>query len=691
MRTLSASLLFFCFVVTAAHGQRAYLDLSTAPSEVKVMPHAQIFIDSTRAMTWEEVSQQTFRPMTEDNFGLTQDAYWIKIPLLSNRTPAEKWIVDFKYPLLDSISFMLLQNGTVIQHSLFGDALPFDNRPINHRTISVPIRLEPFKPYELVIRVSSESTVILDASIYQPDAFYMTVADDNLLFGLLYGVFVVMWVYNLFIFFSLKDWNYFLYSLCVFGIAAFFSSFYGHSYQHLIPQFTFLSERSVHLSMGFLIFSNALFARRFLELRKYSSLYDTWNKYISWFGLLAMASAVLVPFRYNAQWITYLVIATVPGLILGGYAARVRGNKAARFYVIGWLPFLMGALLLVFRNLGMLPVNSLTSNGMLVGSTFQVIFLSIALGDRYRIIKEDRERVQEENTRILKEFNSTKEQKVRDRTEALEESQQELKRLRETVQHQSDRLDRRKKLLDEAIEYTAMLQEAVFPTTEKLELGFPQHFVFEKPLREVSGDFYWSQEHEGLHFLAVGDCTGHGIPGALLTLVASHVLDQLVREGHTQPDQMLADMHAEVKEILLVGELKAFDTMDVGLAVYNPSTKELLFAGARCAMTYITNHTIQECKGDRQMVAGPKTIQYTLHRIAVVQTTMVYLYSDGFRNQFGGVDGKKYKQVNLNRFFHSIHQLPCTEQWNRLAEEFEKWKGEHPQLDDVLILGFQID
>ena len=695
------ALCLFLLGTSLAFGQSPIVELNENVDEVKIGKGVLVFADSLAELDLEEALMATYTPAEDETIGFgpsSEIAYWLKFNLATGHSEEDVWMLQFDYALLDSINYYLYIGDSLVSAQEYGDLKPFSERPVDYRRIVIPMNLVHDMEYTVLIRVRTESSYQLGMTISKEEKFYNRVTKEEIFYGIIYGIFLVMALYNLFVFFTLKDWNYVWYALSIGALALFFACLYGHAYQYLWPENTFFGNRAIHFSMGLIAVSNPVFARRFLDLKKYAKVFDVWCKVIFYLGIVATVISLITPFSFNAVWVTRVLLLTIPAVLLGSFWAWAKGNKAARFFAIAWLPFLLGGALIMMRNLGMVPTNNLTSNGIILGATVQVVFLSLALGDRYRLIKAEQERVQAENAQILKEANVTLELKVAERTQELQESNEELNVTLETIQQQNDLIQKKNEKITDSIRYASLIQNAMLPLDERLMEGFPNHFIFFLPRDIVSGDFYWYQEHQGKYFAGVVDCTGHGVPGALMSMIGANVLNTLVGQHDiVDPGTILTRMHEDVERALKQKDTKNRDGMDAAIVVWDPQAKTLQFAGARNSMIYFQNGEQLEMKADRMSIAG-RVIRsaegeertFTTHTVNIETTTEFYLYSDGYKDQFGGGDGRKLMQKNFVKLLADIHKKDLAEQKQIMNEHFEGWTANHEQIDDVLVMGFRV-
>ncbi|MEO1051148.1 MAG: SpoIIE family protein phosphatase [Bacteroidota bacterium] len=261
--------------------------------------------------------------------------------------------------------------------------------------------------------------------------------------------------------------------------------------------------------------------------------------------------------------------------------------------------------------------------------------------------------------------------------------------------------------LTSSINYASRIQNAILPTYEQIESHLPHSFVFFRPREVVSGDFYWFSYVEGMQdsfinikekvIITAVDCTGHGVPGAFMSMIGSSILNRTVNNrGITSPDKILDELHKGVREELNQDATQNKDGMDMALCVIHPEDRVIEFAGAKNPMIYIQDGELIQIKGDKYPIGGVdrkgKTERkFNKHRVLFDKPTTVYLLSDGFQDQFGGPEGRKYMIKRLKNLFLEIYEKPMKEQQQIIESALEDWmKPNHKQIDDILVIGFKV-
>ncbi|MDX1653568.1 MAG: tetratricopeptide repeat protein [Brumimicrobium sp.] len=264
------------------------------------------------------------------------------------------------------------------------------------------------------------------------------------------------------------------------------------------------------------------------------------------------------------------------------------------------------------------------------------------------------------------------------------------------IDKQKQIVEHKNKEISDSIDYAKRIQDAILPSRHSLTENLKNGFVLFKPKDVVSGDFYWSESFGDKTYLAVADCTGHGVPGAMLSVICSNALSMVLLEEKVKEPGKILDHTREIiiQKLKKSGEF-VNDGMDISLCAIDKHTHEIKWAGANNGIWIIQNtfsgKELKEIKPDKQPIGIYDRAQdFTTHSLTLNPGDSIYLFSDGFADQFGGKSGKKYKSRALKKFLLSVFHYSMDEQKELLEKEFESWKGDHDQVDDVCILGVKL-
>ncbi len=303
---------------------------------------------------------------------------------------------------------------------------------------------------------------------------------------------------------------------------------------------------------------------------------------------------------------------------------------------------------------------------------------------------------------------------------SIEKQKHEIEEQQAALLQQSSKLEASHKQLGSyhhkilnSINYAQRIQSAMLPEEVHFQHMIKDSFILFQPRDIVSGDFYWFTETHRrttgnqLAFkstlpesdtspkilIAAMDCTGHGVPGAFMSMIGFNFLNEIEHKGIVQPNEILNTLHLSVRRFLKQDETANKDGMDAAICLVDPIAQTLEFAGANNPMVYIQHGEMHIVKGDRSAVGGASTDRnhrFAKHSLCIKEETWVYLFSDGYQDQFGGVEGRKFLSKNLRNLLLDIHTQPFEQQKQHLSETLDQWKGDTAQIDDVLVIGFKV-
>lgn len=266
------------------------------------------------------------------------------------------------------------------------------------------------------------------------------------------------------------------------------------------------------------------------------------------------------------------------------------------------------------------------------------------------------------------------------------------KRANILLQAQRDQIAYQKKHIMDSIQYAKRIQTAILPS---LELFSPnlEHFVLFKPRDIVSGDFYWAEEIDGKYMIVTADCTGHGVPGALMSMLGVSLLNEIIISKEiNRPDLILNELRNKIIEALKQepGNILK-DGMDMTVCLLDIEKRLLQFSGANNPLYLVSDGQLTQIRGDSMPVAIHDIMNpFSLHQVELKPGDAFYTFSDGYADQFGGPAEKKFLIKNFRNLLLSIQDLPMIEQGNRLDEVFEDYRNELEQIDDVVIIGVKV-
>jgi serine phosphatase RsbU (regulator of sigma subunit) len=291
---------------------------------------------------------------------------------------------------------------------------------------------------------------------------------------------------------------------------------------------------------------------------------------------------------------------------------------------------------------------------------------------------------------LLDSYRAIERQKIE-----IEKRNHKIKKQHEDVLKQKDIISKKNEEITADLRYSQRIQEAILPRDEFIREILPQHFIVNIPKNIVSGDFYWLEKTNNKVILAVADCTGHGVSGALMHMMGIIFLNEIVKKKQIkEPGEIMGELRNYIMSSLhqtgKFGETQ--DGMDLALCTIDFDTYKLQFVGANNPLYIINNKGLTEIKGDRMPVGININYDkpFTTHEIKLQRGDTLYMFTDGYADQFGGLKGKKFRYKYFKELLIGINGSSLQKQKDIIKQTFYKWKGEHEQVDDVLIMGVKI-
>jgi serine phosphatase RsbU (regulator of sigma subunit) len=471
-------------------------------------------------------------------------------------------------------------------------------------------------------------------------------------------------------------------------------------------------------------------------------IYETWSFSLITGGL-ALGIYLIARFLLSNKFYARMLISVVYAVFMLQFIGQMHGMAETHFFF-----FVNAALLIVYQDwrimipyviltvghhsiLAILQVaydiegigqyfisyNGVTLTGETVGYVtafqlifhFTIVFIMAVICGWWAIIfrknsiflMKNQSEVQLKNEEL-----TSSEEELKQNIEELETTQNQLSLMNNEMTYNMIMLEGKNKIIENknkkitsSINYAKRIQEAMLPKIEEIKESLPNSFVYFKPKDIVSGDFYYYQKIENKIIIAAIDCTGHGVPGAFMSLIGNDFLNEVIEKNIFTPSLILTILNEKIDKVLQQAENNTSvtrDGMDAAVCLINLENNTLEYAGAKNPLIYIQNNELKLIKGDKNSVGGNninknQKIEFTNHTISIDQTTSFYIYSDGFQDQFGGEQDKKYTTKRFRKTLLDISNCPFNEQEELLTTIFEEWKGQNKkQIDDVLVMGFEV-
>ncbi|TAE18561.1 MAG: hypothetical protein EAZ95_03895 [Bacteroidetes bacterium] len=650
------------------------------------------------------------------NFGFAPHDYWYrtKIYVGKVKNKDKQWFLQMHNTNTDFISVYFLDSqGKVAQQYNTGDNFLYANRPIDYHKFLFPIPQNAGDTLTVYAKTSGRYIkahvfdLVENAQLYKDMQYSL-----GFLLFLLSIIFALL-VYNTLLYLSILDSVYLYYIGYLGFILLYLMATTGVGYQLLYPNIASIANGiPVLTAIGSIIFAG-MFCLKFLKVKDVLPRWVVRYMYGCVYGGILFETALLF-LIWNNEYLTYIfavgmvyTVVVSSSIFTVGVWCFLKGSRPAYFFLLAWVSLLLGVMIFVLRANGYVGSNFFTERAIAMGTVIEVFLLSFALADRIKTTEREKRKAQREtiealraNEQMIREQNQLLEDKVQARTQELAASNEELHQTNEELQVTLEVVNKHKKDIEEknqaitdSINYARRIQEAILPTAEEFTECLPQSFVFFQPRDIVSGDFYFLAYKNNKIIVSAIDCTGHGVPGAFMSMMGKEILNQIILDHEIyEAGIILNELHKGIRTALKQKDSNNRDGMDLALVVIDKENKHLEFSGAKNSMVYIQNNELQTLKADKMPIGGEQREMeriFTKHTLVLTDSpTYVYLFTDGFQDQFGGTEDKKYSIAQLKKTFFEIHTQDMRSQKLFLQNTFAQWVGEKKQIDDVLVLGF---
>jgi len=345
--------------------------------------------------------------------------------------------------------------------------------------------------------------------------------------------------------------------------------------------------------------------------------------------------------------------------------------------------------------LGITIKNQQTLTKLLIGLLLILIIVIILILRQRNINKKQNRLLQRQNNQIR-----TKNDELQEANNKLTKQKEEIEAQRDEILKQRNQLEKQYELIESksweisnSFQYASHIQSTILPNQEELSSYFQDHFILIRPKNMVSGDFYWFTKKEEKIIVAAADCTGHGVAGGLMSMLGVNLLHEIVKDKHiVSPDQILNELRRLVISALEQEEHDSvISGMDMALITYTPEDNLLEFAGANNPLYIIRDDKLTEYAPDKMPLSLYSRMDgFSKHYIEAKKGDQIYLFSDGFTDQFGGEHQKKFKFRPFRKLIVENNHKQMEEQKSILNNTFEAWKGDLEQVDDVLVMGIKL-
>ncbi|MDB3907669.1 SpoIIE family protein phosphatase [Crocinitomicaceae bacterium] len=647
--------------------------------------------------TWNKMEKRKIERSVE-NLDFTTQHHYIHMILINKSGTNQLIYLETARPITNTVEFLPSRHGQLdwseVRQS--GDGIPFNKKWTKTNRTVLPFYMEVNDTLRGMLIVGSDGeAVTLPIIFWDKQTFETGLIQGQFNSGLFYGIFIFVIIIYATFFVLLKDRLFLLYTLYVAFSGLLQFALDGYVHQYIFTSGGYWTHHSVILIAGTTVFFALSYATKYLEL-------DGRNLLISriFLGLVAITTvSSLIPgiiFETCYPLINLFSLLSLVFLLIISVQIRRTNRRINPLFLLGLFLLLAGGMFFILGNIGVIDAPEYTQYGLKAGTLAEIICLSILMAGKYKSLQDEAKEAQaqllielERKNKITEEANIRLEQQVAERTKEIEQKRAEL-------------AEKNEDLLG-SISYAQRIQSALLPPQQKMRSLVSDFFVFFQPKDILSGDFYWMEEvitsgknPQRMLLHATADCTGHGVPGAFVSIVCNNLLKlSRIQKDVNSTGEALDFIDHEIQGMLNqeYHEHEIRDGMDVALCAINFETKTLYFSGAKLPLYLLRDGEIIVYKGDRQAIGNDRKeagFQFSTQEIKLQSGDLIYTFSDGIPDQFGGIAGKKYLTKRLKEQLLDNAHLPMEEQKKNLEEAIVRWMGEEAQVDDMILMGVRI-
>lgn len=682
--------------------------LSDTLKNYQVGQYIDFIQDDLKSITINDILKNKVRfqknTQKSPNFGHHNANYWFRIEITTTKNNND-WLLHIARALLEDIEvYQFNTKQELLAHYKMGTRYPFEQRPLQSQNFLIPLHLQKEKTTTLYIHFKGNNSKQFPMEIGEAKYLTHKLQIEANYTWIICTILFSLAIYNSFLFISIrkKTYLYYVFYMCFITLALF--SFNGLHYQYLIPNSPIIAKIAFNILISFAAFFGLKFALHYLATHYFFPKYYTLLNYLGYAFLVNVLYILWVTYQAKEYYLVSLITTNIVGItfsliafFLGLITLFIKKFRPARFYVLAWTALLISAFLTALRQIGLLEDSFFTVYSFQIAAALEALLLSLGLADRINIIRIDRDKAQKEairllqkNEKMIQEQNQILEQKVHERTTELQLTNEELVVTLETIARQRDDILA-------SIEYAQRIQQALLPDKKEMQQILPNFMLLFMPKDIVSGDFYWfTKYNENEIFIAVADCTGHGVPGAFMTVIGENLLDQIInRDQINSPAQILTELDKRLLDTLNQQTLrmhKVDDGMDIILLKINLNEKSMTWAGAKRPIWILepTNEDIIQIRGDKFPIGSTqyRNKKYTEQTKQLAANEVVYLFTDGYADQFG--HNGKFTLRRFKNLLKEIFQKDFEIQENLLKQNLYQWQDYEKQTDDILIMAFKL-
>lgn len=690
-----ALLLFFTLTVNPGFTQEI-------PATVNFSGQKEIILNQNEFYYWENnekrkiesefqsLLQLDFKklPAKVPNFGFIKHDVWFTFRVFNTTDKNSVLIFSLSNANLDQAELLAFGKNSKRPERIFlSDLDDFSSRNVYAKKLAFYLKVPKKDSIRYFLRINNGGEQFHFTPVIQTSShFLVRESVENYFLGIFFGILVFVSLFNAFMWIITRERISLFYTMYLITFLFLQLSLLGFGKQYLWQENDFLSNHANPFFASASVFFLLLFSRSYLNLKNILPRID---KIFQWmqYPILLCAIVSLIPttqtytssilFVNGFTFLLNIIILPVAFIVVR------KGYQPAKLFLIAFFLLVVSVFAFVLKNFGVLPSNFFTDFGFQFGSSAEVILFSLGIVIRFKNFRE-------EAIHRLKQINELKEK-------ANIELEETVKIRTQEINDQKKELEYKNSEIISSISYAKRIQEAILPTDEKVKHLLPNSILWYAPKDIVAGDFYWiEQKHfkgKDYLFFAIADCTGHGVPGAMMSVLCTNSLNEAL-EGLTAPGTatILEKCSSILSEKLSQHSKEINDGMDISLCCLESETASLIWSGANNPLWILRNGELLEFNGTKRPIGKSSSdLPFEEHTIQLETEDRLFLFSDGIQDQFGGPGQKKFMKSRLREVIVGSGKDSLTLQINQIKDRVLSWKGTCEQVDDIAIWTIDVE
>jgi len=594
--------------------------------------------ESNAKEIFEGKEDSKFKNNTEQilNLGFNKGQFWLRFSILNNSIYENNFLVEYEFAGIDELEFYSQEINKNITSSLTGDHLPFSSRMIPHKNFIFPIKIPPGETRTYLIRLKTETTIMAPINIWNYKDLYLRDYRLLFIFGCFFGVCTILGLFHHLLYYSFKDKTFFYYSFKIASIVIYLSGYYGFTFQYIIPDFPKINTYVILYSALFVMIFGNKFYIEFLGIKPdYKKILNILN--IFFYSLLI--TLIFIPFLGFTNSIKVISFYVIVWNIITLFTALFmifQGNLYAKFYFISGIIFLIFVGSNVMSNFNLIPRNTLTMYGFIVNFSIEVIFFSLALSIRLKMIKNEKVEIEKKSGEFKEKLNS----------------------------------------IQMEIETASRIHRTILPSETPNIEGLDIYAVY-IPSNTIGGDYYDFHQKDNKLGVFIADVTGHGIPASLFASSVKYCFSKGIKY-FVEPNRLLSYMNSSLYQKL------GNQLLTASFILIDPTTKIISYASCGHPPLLIwksKENSMLEIKPKGAMIGVHAETNIEKVTLKVESGDRILLYTDGL-TECSNPEGVEYGDGSLAEFFKKARGIRAKNTSNLLLKDLSKFSGAKVRYQD---------